>query len=378
MKYIIRILLALIFCRCVVLFPVQAQVIDPAAEVEQYFAGEDMTAVKDAIPPEVAEQMEQQGISSFSKLISMPVEQVWKILTDAFKEHLGAPLRVLLSLVGAVLLCSLVKGIGSSLGSGVHQVFSIIMTVFVISLLIRPVIECILSLHTVFADFSLFLTVYIPVFAGIMTTAGQPMTGALYNVLLFGACQGISSLLQAAFVPVISCYLSLAIVTEVVPQMGLAGIVSGFKKLITWALGLTMTLFVGLLSLQSAIAGGGDNVAVKTTKFMISSLIPGVGGSLSELFMATQGCVQLVKSTVGAAGIAIAVLTFLPVLLRVTLWQLVTAAGGIVGEMLGAGELYRLLKSVGSALSVMLAITLYYAMLFIVSTSLMILAFKGG
>ena len=49
-----------------------------------------------------------------------------------------------------------------------------------------------------------------------------------------------------------------------------------------------------------------------------------------------------------------------------------------MGEMLGAGELSRLLKSVGSALSVMLAITLYYAMLFIVSTSLMILAFKGG
>ena len=94
MKHIVRLLLALILCGCVVLFPVRAQVIDPAAEVEQYFAGEDMTAVKDAIPPEVAEQMEQQGISSFSKLISMPVEQVWKILTDAFKEHLGAPLRV--------------------------------------------------------------------------------------------------------------------------------------------------------------------------------------------------------------------------------------------------------------------------------------------
>lgn len=144
MKYIIRILLALIFCRCVVLFPVQAQVIDPAAEVEQYFAGEDMTAVKEAIPPGAAELIDKEGITSFSRLIAMPVEQVWKILTDAFKEHLGAPLRVLLSLVGAVLLCSLVKGIGSSLGSGVHQVFSIIMTVFVISLLIRPVIECIL------------------------------------------------------------------------------------------------------------------------------------------------------------------------------------------------------------------------------------------
>lgn len=371
-------LLALTLGIAFLLFPVSAGILDPAAELEEYLAGEDMSKVNDAIPPGAAELMENEGITSFSQLISMPAEELWSLFLGMVKEQVKSPLRVLLSLVGAVLLGALVKGIGSSLGGGVHQVFGVIMTAFVISLIIRPVMDCILSLQTVFADFSLFLAVYIPVFAGIMTTAGQPMTGALYNVMLFGACQGVSSLLQAAFVPVISCYLSLAIATEVVQQMGLRDIVSGFKKLITWGLGLTMTIFVGLLSLQSAIAGGGDNVAVKTTKFMLSSLIPGVGGSLSELFMAAQGCVQLVKSTVGAAGIAIAVLTFLPVLLRIALWQAVTAAGSIMGEMLGADAIARLLKSVGSALSVMLAITLYYAMLFIVSTSLMILAFKGG
>lgn len=371
-------LLALTLGIAFLLFPVSAGILDPAAELEEYLAGEDMSKVNDAIPPGAAELMEDEGITSFSQLISMPAEELWSLFLGMVKEQIKSPLRVLLSLAGAVLLGALVKGIGSSLGGGVHQVFGVIMTAFVISLIIRPVMDCILSLQTVFADFSLFLAVYIPVFAGIMTTAGQPMTGALYNVMLFGACQGVSSLLQAAFVPVISYYLSLAIVTEAVPQMGLRDIVSGFKKLITWGLGLTMTIFVGLLSLQSAIAGGGDNVAVKTTKFMLSSLIPGVGGSLSELFMAAQGCVQLVKSTVGAAGIAIAVLTFLPVLLRIALWQAVTAAGSIMGEMLGADAIARLLKSVGSALSVMLAITLYYAMLFIVSTSLMILAFKGG
>ena len=374
----LKVLLALILGLSILLFSVYANVLDPAAEVEEYLTGAEMTEVQEAIPPDAAKLMEKEKITSFSQLISLPVEEVWALLFGAVQEQIQSPLRVLLSLAGVILLSALVQGIGNALDGGVHQVFGVIMTAFVISLIIRPVMECILSLQTVFADFSLFLAVYIPAFAGIMTTAGQPMTGALYNVMLFGACQGVSSLLQAAFVPVISCYLSLAIVTEVVPQMGLRDIVTGFKKLITWGLGLTMTIFVGLLSMQSAVAGGGDNVAVKTTKFMLSSLIPGVGGSLSELFMATQGCVQLVKSTVGAAGIAIAVLTFLPVLLRITLWQAVTAVGSIVGEMLGAGAISRLLKSVGSALSVMLAITLYYAMLFIVSTSLMILAFKGG
>lgn len=357
---------------------VSAEIVDPSVEIDRYLAGEEIKRIQENIPPQAAEIMENRGISSFTDLISMPAEDLWHLLLDEFKGSVQEPLQVLVSLLGAVLLCAVVKGIGSSMGGGTHQVFSVIMTAFAVSLLIRPVIKCILLLYTVFADFSLFLTVYIPIFAGIMTTAGQPMTGALYNVLLFGACQGINGLLQAAFVPIISCYLSLSIITEIVPQMGMRDFVSGFKKVIIWGLGVTMTVFVALLSLQSAIAGGGDNVTVKATKFMLSSLIPGVGGSLSELFMATQGCIQLVKSTVGAAGIVIAALTFLPIVVRVALWQAVSTGGSAIADMLGIGELSRLLKSVGSALSIMLAIALYYAMLFIVSTSLMILAFKGG
>ena len=321
---------------------VSAEMVDPSVEIERYLAGEEIKRIQENIPPQAAEMMENRGISSFTDLISMPAKDLWHLLLDEFKGSVQEPLRVLVSLLGAVLLCAVVKGIGSSMGGGVHQVFSVIMTAFAVSLLIRPVIKCILSLYTVFADFSLFLTVYIPIFAGIMTTAGQPMTGALYNVLLFGACQGINGLLQAAFVPIISCYLSLSIITEIVPQMGMRDLVSGFKKVIIWGLGVTMTVFVALLSLQSAIAGGGDNVTVKATKFMLSSLIPGVGGSLSELFMATQGCIQLVKSTVGAAGIVIAALTFLPIVVRVALWQAVSTGGSAIADMLGIGELSRL------------------------------------
>ena len=234
----LKVLLALILGLSILLFSVYANVLDPAAEVEEYLTGAEMTEVQEAIPPDAAKLMEKEKITSFSQLISLPVEEVWALLLGAVQEQIQSPLRVLLSLAGVILLSALVQGIGNALDGGVHQVFGVIMTAFVISLIIRPVMECILSLQTVFADFSLFLAVYIPAFAGIMTTAGQPMTGALYNVMLFGACQGVSSLLQAAFVPVISCYLSLAIVTEVVPQMGLRDIVTGFKKLITWGLGL--------------------------------------------------------------------------------------------------------------------------------------------
>ena len=178
MRTVIKGLLMAAVCLMIMGNIALAEMPDPAMEVEQYLAGEDWQAVRESIPPQAAEKMTEQGISSFSELIAMPAEELWQMVRNEVKEVLDAPVRVLLSLLGAVLLCAVVKGIGSTLGGGVHQVFGAIMTAFVVTLLIRPVMDCILSLHAVFADFSLFLTVYIPVFAGIMTTAGQPMTKA--------------------------------------------------------------------------------------------------------------------------------------------------------------------------------------------------------
>ena len=146
---------------------VSAEIVDPSVEIERYLAGEEVKRIQENIPPQAAEMMDNRGISSFTDLISMPAEDLWYLLLDEFKGSVQEPLQVLVSLLGAVLLCAVVKGIGSSLGGGVHQVFSVIMTAFAVSLLIRPAIKCILSLYTVFADFSLFLTVYIPIFAGI-------------------------------------------------------------------------------------------------------------------------------------------------------------------------------------------------------------------
>ena len=52
--------------------------------------------------------MAEQGISSFSELIAMPAEELWQMVRNEVKEVLNAPVRVLLSLLGAVLLCAVV------------------------------------------------------------------------------------------------------------------------------------------------------------------------------------------------------------------------------------------------------------------------------
>lgn len=348
-------------------------------EAERFLAGSEWQEIKDLVPEEADKMAREEGMEDVLDWSTLTASGLLKQIGRVLKAEIARPLRILFSLVGIIIISVLLQSVSSSFTqSGLPDIFSIIASVFVVTLLLEPVLDSVLGVENTIHEFSLFLAAYIPAFSGLVTSAGQPMTAAAYNVLLFGACQVVGQMLRTFFVPLLSCYLSLAIVSEVSPKMGLSRMVAGIKTFITWVLGFTMTVFFGILTIQSVVASGGDNIAVKTTKFFIASFIPVVGGSLSDLFVATHGCMQFLKGTVGAFGIVAAIFTFLPVLLKTTLWYLTVRCGSMIGAIFGVEELERLLKSIASAYGVILAILIYYALLFIISTTLLIVAFKGG
>lgn len=366
-------------CVVVLVFPSIAYAsLDATEEMENYLAGEDWNDVMDALPDNAEEQLKEQHISGASGIGLLSVQSLWQSIKNTVKNGINHPLRVLFSLVGVTLLCAVLNTVTHSFSGGTGEIFRIIISVFIVTILLEPVSNCMSEINLEIMQFKDFLGLYIPVFAGMLTAAGQPLTGAAYNVLLFSACQIFGKILEAYFAPLLSCFLCVAIVSEVSPDMGMQSVVAGAKKVLTWAMGLMMTLFLGLLSVQSVVASGGDSVAAKTAKFFISSSVPFVGGTLSDLFMATQGCMQLIKGTVGAFGIVAAILTFLPSLLRVLIWDATVRIGSIVAELLGIPEISRLLRSIGTVLGMIIAILLCYAMLFIISTALVLVIFKGG
>ena len=378
MKKISAVILALLFFMLCGVTPAYAA-LDSAEEADKYLDTSGFEELLDNAPSASREQLVDQGMEKISDASGLTVSGLWETITHEVTNSLRQPLKILCSLIGIILVCVLLQSVGSSLSqSNVHQVFQIIVSVFIVTILLNPIIECTMEIGTSIDEFSIFLTTYVPAFAGVIPSAGQPMTAAAYNILLFGICQVIGQLLKNFFVPLVSCYLALAVVSEICPQMGLHQMIAGIKSFITWALGLSMTIFFGLLTIQSVVASSGDNIAVKTTKFFISSFIPAVGGTLSDLFVATQGCMQLLKSTVGVFGIVIALFTFLPVLIKTAMWYITVQIGGLIGGIFGITEINRLLKSIASALGIVLAIILYYSLLFIISTTLMIVAFKGG
>ena len=68
----------------------------------------------------------------------------------------------------------------------------------------------------------------------------------------------------------------------------------------------------------------------------------------------------------------------LPVLLRCGVWYVAMGLGRVVSELFHLPQITKLLRAVSSTLGIILAVLLYDALLVIISTTLLIVAFRGG
>ena len=224
---------------------------------------------------------------------------------------------------------------------------------------------------------SLFVMSFTPVMSGILIAGGNPASAGAYNLILFFAAQILAELAARTLIPLLNIYLALCIVAPMAPLLQLDKVTAAIKSVVCWGLGIITTLFVGMLSLQTVIGSGGDTLLLKASKFLAGSMIPVIGGTISDALGAAKGCVQLLKGAVGSFGILVAVLTFLPALLQVGMWYLSLKVSAWVSSMLGAGEVAKLLESIVQAFSSLLALIACFAMLIIVQTALMILLTAG-
>jgi stage III sporulation protein AE len=179
-------------------------------------------------------------------------------------------------------------------------------------------------------------------------------------------------------IPLLGVYLAVSVAGALVPELAIGSAARSVQSIVSWSLGLTVTAFVGLLSMQSLVSGSADGIASRSAKFLLGSFVPVVGRPLSEAVTAAQGCLRLIKTSVGVYGILAAAFAFLPVLLRALCWYLVAGVSAMAGEILGVRPVSSVMKSCQSAIGILVAVILSFALLVIVSTAVVLVTAGGG
>lgn len=233
--------------------------------------------------------------------------------------------------------------------------------------LLSPMFSLIESCSEAVKGISTLMTGFVPLYAGILTAGGQVATASGMSFLLLAAAGGVGNLSSFVIVPLMNCYLGVAVAATVLPAGGTNRLGEGIKKTAMWVLSLTLTLFLGLISIQTAVNKAGDNLGLKAARFMIGSFVPVAGGALSESLTTLIGSVKLLGSSVGMFGVLSIAATVLPVVIELLIWRIVLFALDIAAELFGIRAKTDLLRAADSVIAVLIGVLLFTAALFIIS-----------
>ncbi|MBQ9110751.1 MAG: hypothetical protein IJY06_05230 [Oscillospiraceae bacterium] len=322
----------------------------------------------------VGELLGEQGISpdepesvtalSFTGFLESLAEQA----ADAAAE----PLRVFGLLLGVILLSAFAESLQSSRSSA-GEIYEMICVLCAVGVMAKPVSTAFLEASAHLEASADFMLRFSAIFGAVLTVCGGLTTAAAYQAAMLAVCEIVMQISVHVMLPVLSMVLAMSIVDAVNPAVSLQGMVKLFHKCIIWLLGLLMSVFLGMLSIQSMVTASADRASSKTTKFVLSNSIPFVGGAVSDAYATVLGSMGVLKTTTGVVGILSVLSLLLPVLLQLGISRFLIAAAAAVGELFGVQRVTRLLRNTESVLAAAFSVSVSFSVIFIVSTAMMLM-----
>lgn len=332
-----------------------------------------------SIPAETRQFLYNIGITGFNadSITEIKPDNVTDSLLTLLKESAAGPFRAAGVLLGIVLLYALMEGTRQTVKEeSISKIFGVICAITACAALIVPISVCIKDVSKAAESTSVLMISFVPVYAGVMLVSGQAVSAASYQTVMLFAAELISLVATKLIVPLMTVSLALSLTGSVTPGIKLGSAGGLINKSCGWLLGLTSTIFVGLLSVQELVGAAADTVTVRAIKFSLGAFVPVVGSTLGEAFNSVKSCLSLLKSTLGGFGIISTVLIILPPLIECVLWLLSLSFCTMAAEIFSLDSVASLFKAAQGVLKTLIGVLAACSMFIIVATTIVTLA--GG
>lgn len=289
------------------------------------------------------------------------VSDVFSYFKESFKT-LASPF---LCIMGIIILSGLFGCMSQSFGKN-ETSFDFISLLILILFIIVPLDKCTLIVGDACKKMCAYMMSFVPSMTALYTSSGCTSTAlASSAVCSFGisALQLISSFFV---IPAFRVCVSLLCAMSLCKGFDISGVFSFFKTLSFWCLGLIMTLFCGILSIQTLITTSADTLAIKGVKFSFSRLVPVAGGMISDSLKTVMSGAVYLKGIAGGAGILYILYVALPPLCCIGAIKLILSLSGMCAKITNLKPQSTLLDGLSSLLNLLFSACLCCSLSFII------------
>jgi stage III sporulation protein AE len=199
-----------------------------------------------------------------------------------------------------------------------------------------------------------FMRGMFPILLSLLIAVGGVATAGLFSSWMLFATYAMALVANGIVIPLAIAGAACELVSVIGGEVRITRLASVLRLVGTTVLGLTLTLFLGVMTVQSAAGSVADGVALRTGKFLASSFIPIVGKLFGDAVEMVIGGALIVKSVVGIAGmLAVFVVTAVPAL-KVAALILIYRLAGAIAQPVAGGPVVACLEGVANSLVLIL------------------------
>ena len=231
---------------------------------------------------------------------------IYKKVVDIFGTEIKNSIKTLISILIIVVIHSVLKSISDNLeNNNVAKIIYYVQYIMIVSIIMTNFTDIISLIKETASNLVAFMNSLIPILITLMTYTGSIITGGLIQPIILFMINFIGNMIQSVLIPVVLVIAVLSIVSKISDNVQITKLTKFFKTSVTWFLGIVLTTFVGVISLEGSLSSSIDGITAKTAKAAVSSIIPVVGKILGDAVDSVLGCGVILKNALGVVGIVV-------------------------------------------------------------------------
>lgn len=244
-------------------------------EEKENFGIKDFIKAAESYSPDFIKDLNISNVFDMALSGKVDNKNILSKIANLFGSEIKGTLKILINILLIVLIHSILKSITEGLeNSNVSKIVYYVQYILIVTIIMSNFSDILKDVKDTIENLVGFSETLVPLLITLMAYTGNITTTAVIEPILLFLIEFIANIIKNLIIPIISIITVLVIISKITNRVQINKLSGFFKSSIVWFLGVVLTLFIGVLSLEGSLTSSIDGVTAKTTKAAVSSLIP--------------------------------------------------------------------------------------------------------
>ncbi|MEH7009879.1 stage III sporulation protein AE [Neobacillus niacini] len=219
-----------------------------------------------------------------------------------------------------------------------------------------------------------FVLALIPLLLALIASSGGIISAAFFHPVILFLMNISGMFMQYVILPLLFLATLLSIVSTMSDQYKVTQLAQLLRNWSIGLMGLFLTVFLGVISVQGASTAITDGVAIRTAKFVTGNFIPVIGRIFTDAADTVVSASGLLKNSVGIAGVAILLIIVAFPAIKILMIAFIYKFAAAILQPLGGGPVIKCLDIISKSVIYVFAALGIVSLMFFLSITVIVAA----